>query len=403
MAYNSFGDLFSGFKMAFKTGIYTVDSVNNSVVINPTTVKSITAYSAGVNSIANAIASIPFKLRQNKDYINSDLNYLIKEKPNRFQTAYDFKRHLINDMLYRGTGFGKIVRDNDSGLVEELIPIEFDSVGDAKIVDGELYYMVNNIPINNDDLIVLKNSGTGAFGDDPISVFADSLGVTLSSQRYAKKTFESDGANIKGVITSENKLNEKQQKEFRESIQANYTGVNSKSLMVLDKGFDFKPVALSPEQVKLIETRNLQVAEIARILNIPISIIASETPANYNTIEGQQLDFYKRTLAPIIYMIEAELKHKLLTRSEIKNNFYIKGSIESLLRGDTKSRSEFYKELFYLGAISPEEIRELEDMPIEINGETFIQANLIPSKLISEYYESKIDSENSKVNSNNNE
>lgn len=394
-----FDNLLTSFKTALRTDMFSMNAISNEVYVTETSIKSITAYTAGVNSIANSIASIPFKLRKGSQVLDSDLSFLIKEKPNQFQTAYDFKRVMLNDMLYRGTAFAFINRDTNTGKVLSLTPIEYSKVSEAKMVDGELYYMVNNIPVHNDDLLIFKNSGTGAFGLDPISIFAESLGVTLSSTRYTKKAFEGDGSNIKGVVTSTHRLNENQKKEFRDSIQANYTGSNSKSLLVLDAGFDFKPVSLSPDQMKLIETRNIQVAEIARMLNVPIYIVASETPSNYNSIEGQQLDFYKRTLSPIIYMIEAELKHKLLTKREIKDSYYFKGAIESLLRGDSRSRADFYKELFYMGAISPEEIRELEDMSAEVKGETFIQANLIPSNLVKDFYDSKIALDYSKSSS----
>lgn len=396
--FDNLNSLFTTFKTVLKTEMYSVNAFSNEVIVTDSSIKGITAYTTGVNSIANSIASIPFKLRQGNEALESELGFMVKEKPNNFQTAYDFKRTMLNNMLYRGTAFAHIKRNNETGEVLALIPIDYDKVTEAKIVDNELYYMVNHIPVHNDDLLVFKNSGVGAFGLDPLSTFSETLGITLSSTRYTKKTFEGDGSNIKGVVTSTHKLNENQKKEFRESIQANYTGSNSKSLLVLDAGFDFKPVSLSPDQMKLIETRNIQVAEIARILNVPIYIVASETPSNYNSIEGQQLDFYKRTLAPIICMMEAEMKHKLLGRNEIKEGQYIKGSIESLLRGDSQSRAEFYKSLFYLGAISPTEIRELEDMDIEVDGDTYIQANLIPSSLIKDFYESKVALDYSKVN-----
>lgn len=393
---DNLNNLYSSFKTVIKPDIFSIDSTTNEVVISENTVKGITAYSAGVNSIANSIASIPFKLRHNKEYVNNDLNYIIKERPNRHQTPFDFKRRMINDMLYRGTSFAIIQRDQTTGEVEEIIPIDYDAVSDARYLEGELYYTIKNIPYHSDDLLIFKITGNGAFGIDPLTIFADTLGVSLSSTRYTKKTFEGDGSNIKGIITSQNKLKEEQKKEFRDSIQANYTGSNSKSLLVLDAGFDFKPVSFSPDQIKLIETRNIQVAEVARILGVPIQIIASETPSNYNSTEAQMLDFYKRTLAPIVYMIEQELKTKLLTKAQIKDGYYFKGSIESLLRGDSQSRAQYYKELFYLGSITPEEIRNLEDMPEELNGDTYIQTNLIPSKLINDFYESKIDSENNK-------
>ena len=41
---------------------------------------------------------------------------------------------------------------------------------------------------------------------------------------------------------------------------------------------------------------------------------------------------------------------------------YSKINMDALLRGDTASRGQFYKDLFYIGALSPNDIRSSEDM-----------------------------------------
>ncbi len=399
--YDAFNNLINSYRTVFRPDWISIDTESNEVIVNEITTQSISAYAAGVNAISNSIASIPFKLMLDKEVIKDDLYYLIKEKPNKFMGSFDFFRQMLHTMLYRGTAFA-IIRRDSNGFVEEILPLKFESVTEARMLEGELYYIIENLPYHTDDVLVFKISGIGAFGIDPISAFAETLGITLSSTRYAKKSFEGDGSNIKGVITSDHKLKDEQKKSLRDSINKNYTGSNSKSLLVLDHGFKFDPVSLNPEQLKLIETRSIQVAEIARILNVPIYIIASELGGSYNSIETMSLDFYKRSLSPIIFMIEQELRHKLLTKKQIMSDYKFKGAIESLLRGDSASRASFYKELFYLGAISPEEIRELEDMPQDIIGETYVQANLMPKTLVNEYYDSKIQETYSKVDKNKN-
>ena len=47
-----------------------------------------------------------------------------------------------------------------------------------------------------------------------------------------------------------------------------------------------------------------------------------------------------------------------------------------LLRGDAKSRSEFYMRMFGVGALSPNEIRSLEEMnPVENGDHYYVPAN----------------------------
>ena len=90
--FDNFNSLFTTFKTALRTDMYSVNAFSNEVFVTDASIKSITAYTTGVNSIANSIASIPFKLRMGNEALQTDLSYLVKEKPNGFQTAYDFKR-----------------------------------------------------------------------------------------------------------------------------------------------------------------------------------------------------------------------------------------------------------------------------------------------------------------------
>ena len=74
---------------------------------------------------------------------------------------------------------------------------------------------------------------------------------------------------------------------------------------------------------------------------------------------------------------------KLLLPSE-KPFFLIEFLIDAQLRGASDKRAAFYKELFYLGSLSPNDIREKENMnPIVDPGgdDYYIQANMLPMKL----------------------
>ena len=64
-----------------------------------------------------------------------------------------------------------------------------------------------------------------------------------------------------------------------------------------------------------------------------------------------------------------------------RKTFFFEFLVDALLRGDSASRAAFYKELFYLGSLSPNDIREKENMnPIDDpNGDKyFVQANMVP-------------------------
>ena len=78
------------------------------------------------------------------------------------------------------------------------------------------------------------------------------------------------------------------------------------------------------------------------------------------------------------YITEAEFNDKLLREDE-KGRTYIDIDAKGLLRADTAARTAFYKEMFYIGAMNPNEIRASEDMDGYEGGDQFYhQANMEP-------------------------
>ena len=66
-----------------------------------------------------------------------------------------------------------------------------------------------------------------------------------------------------------------------------------------------------------------------------------------------------------------------LSTDDEADEFYFLFSLNGLLRGDAKTRSEFYKNMNLVGAMSANEIRALEDMNSYDGGDTyFVQANM---------------------------
>ena len=93
---------------------------------------------------------------------------------------------------------------------------------------------------------------------------------------------------------------------------------------------------------------------------MPLSLIGHlEKSANYNSIEALSIDFVRFTLMPYITMIEQELIRKLFRENEF-GEFAIDLDTKALLRGDSASRSAYYREMASIGALSINEIRQME-------------------------------------------
>jgi hypothetical protein len=114
--------------------------------------------------------------------------------------------------------------------------------------------------------------------------------------------------------------------------------------------------------------------------------------ATWANIEQQAQEFVDYSLMPYVKQWEETLKKKLLTDAEKKTyNFRI--NVMALLRGDSAARSAFYRSLFDMGALSPNDIRELEDWnPVDDGDQYFVPANnLVPLGSIADMAQANID------------
>ena len=68
------------------------------------------------------------------------------------------------------------------------------------------------------------------------------------------------------------------------------------------------------------------------------------------------------TLGPWFARIEQRLNMQLLTQQERADGYFCRFTVAGLLRGSHKDRSEFYRTLYGIGALNPNEIRSYEDL-----------------------------------------
>ncbi|HMA78509.1 MAG TPA: phage portal protein, partial [Candidatus Paceibacterota bacterium] len=100
--------------------------------------------------------------------------------------------------------------------------------------------------------------------------------------------------------------------------------------------------------------------------------------ATNNNIEQQSIDYVVNTLRPWIKRHEQEYNRKLFTANDKEQGYFVRFNMEGLLRGDSKSRSEYYSKMFNIGAMSQNEIRNLEKMnPIEGGDTHYTPVNLV--------------------------
>jgi HK97 family phage portal protein len=129
----------------------------------------------------------------------------------------------------------------------------------------------------------------------------------------------------------------------------------------LNADVELTTVGFTPEQIGLNAAREIIATELARAVGIPAYFIdaptgSSMTYQNAQTARQTLLDF---SLLPLMNSISPQdLSMPDFTPSTQRVEFDLK----AYLRGSEKERAEIYKILFDIGAITTDEIRQMEDM-----------------------------------------
>jgi phage portal protein BeeE len=142
----------------------------------------------------------------------------------------------------------------------------------------------------------------------------------------------------------------------------------------------WQQLGIPPETAQFLETRQFQVVEICRWYRMPPHKVQDLSGAKYANVEQQNLEYVTDTLMPWTIRWEQQLKRKLFADDP---EHFAEHLLLGLLRGDQAARSTFYKELFGLAAISPNDIREAENFnPLGPDGDTYFVAtnNYTPLK-----------------------
>lgn len=227
------------------------------------------------------------------------------------------------------------------------------------------------------EMLHLRGLSTNGYkGKSPIAVHRDNLSLTASAQQYGEKFFN-QGGNMSGVFKYPSTLKPEAYKRLKHDLIQQSVGLhNAHTPLLLEGGMTYERISIPPEDAQFIATRKFQKTEIATIYGVPPHMIADLERATNNNIEHQGMEFVQYCLMPYLVRLEEEFNRKLLRHDEFGEYYFLFG-LNGLLRGDAKTRSEYYKNMNLIGALSANEIRSLEDMnAYEGGNEYFVQANM---------------------------
>ncbi len=324
--------------------------------------------------ISEGIAQVPFKLfRQQGRMRNSATDHpvyqLLYRRPNDWQTSFEFREMLSMHLVLTNNAFVFINR----GIGEtpmELLPFEPGWVAVKRDTFGAPpTYRVTppsggSFDVPHENMWHLRGpSWNGWMGLDGVKLAREAIGLAKAAEEFGSAFF-ANGARPGGLLTTEQALDIEATGRLKKAWEEAHQGSGrAMKMALLGGGLKYVPLSQTPEEAQFIETRRMQVEEVCRTMRVmPIMVGFSDKTATYASAEQMFLAHVIHTLMPWYERIEQSAETNLLLEQERQDGYYAKLMPQGLMRGAHKDRSEYYKNMTLIGAMTQNEVRELEDM-----------------------------------------
>lgn len=335
----------------------------------------IPAVASALELITSSVSQLPiylYKRTEDNEIVkveNDKRTFLLNKEPNYFMNATTLTRQIVKDYLLYGACYLKIEKDGNEIAGIYRLKIDEVSVEKYRISPYETTATINvgygdmsEKYLPDEVIIVLKDSKDGYTSTGILKDNADTLKLALDEQDYTTSILK-NGALPIGVLKATSRLTEKAINRLRNSWEDLYGGSKKAGkTLILEEGLDYTPISMKPNELDLTNVRKHTVSEIARIFNVPESMINSAAN-KYASNEQNNIYFLQYCLASILTSIEAAYNKSLLLETEKDEKYFFKYDVSELLRTTEKEKIETIVRAMEKGLLSINEARQKIDMP----------------------------------------
>lgn len=349
-------------------------AVKSGVAVNVDSALRTSTVFACMRVLAEGVAQLPLKLYQESDdgaktlARRHPLYTKLWRKPNDFQTSFEWRETMMMHAVLTHGGFSIISR-NSIGEVLEFLPV---LPAQVKVIQGsdysvqyEVYDKAGKITtLPKSSMLHLKGpSWNGFSGLETVTLGREAIGLAIATEE-SQARLHSNGVRPSGILSTDAKLGPEQYDRIKKTSQEGYSALqNAFKLMVLDGGWKFSQIALSPADAQTHESRKHQIEEVCRFMRVfPQMIGYGDKTSTYASAEQFFMAHVTHSLMPWIERFEQVLAVQLLSDKELDQGYFPKFNVGALLRGDAASRAAYYASGIVNGWLVRNEARRLEDL-----------------------------------------
>jgi HK97 family phage portal protein len=268
---------------------------------------------------------------------------LLAVRPNGWQTSYEFREGMIFNAALAGGSIA--IKNVVGGEVRELLPVPAGSWTVEQLADWVLRIRVDYSDKTHDyfdlgQVFYLRGPSLDGFrGLAAIRQAREAIGLSKALERQQAK-LAGNGGKPSGVLTFAQPLKPETKDKLRETWQEKFGANGDGGIAILDGDAKFQSMTMTSVDAQYIETRRLQVEEIARVFRVqPIMLMQADKAATFASAEQMFRNHVIHTLGPWIERFEQAANRDILSN---ETGLRVDLDERNLLRGDFKDQAEYY-------------------------------------------------------------
>lgn len=268
---------------------------------------------------------------------------LLAVRPNSWQTSYEFREGMIfNAVLGKGA---IAIKNVVNGRIYDLLPVPSASWTVEQQKDWSLKVRVTHADrtaeyFDLSQVFYLRGPSIDGYSGLPaVRQAREAIGLSQALERQQAK-LAGNGGKPSGVLSFAQKLAPETVNKLRETWDQRFGPNGDGGIAILDGDAKFNSMVMTSVDAQHLETRRLQIEEIARVFRVqPIMLMQADKAATYASAEQMFRMHVIHTLGPWIERFEQAANRDILgNEPELKVDL----DERNLLRGDFKDQAEYY-------------------------------------------------------------
>ena len=352
------------------------------------------AVMACVSILAEDVAKLPWHVYRHlptggKHIVTGHPVEKLLQRPNDWQTAFEFKEQMQGALLLRGNAYAVILRDGRGNPIA-LVPVNPDRVSLFEAPGGGLFYWVSrsglhemailkDVPLRvpSEDILHIRwITQNGLLGLSRISLAREAIALSLAQERMSS-SIAGNGARPGGVLRTDKKLSQTAFDRLKSDWDSNRTGLpNAGKTVILEEGLQWQAMGMTMADAEFLAQRAFQVEEIARVFRMPLHKIGILAKAAGQSMAQLDQDYRDNTISSYTERWSSKINTVL---GLVDEGLFLEFDLSKFLSADITARYAAYRTGVVGTFLTPNEVRRAEGLPDAEGGDVLLQPmNMAP-------------------------